>query len=92
MDFSVMCFESSTGSTSSTSSIATEGFLMIVSSAGIAASILSIHSESMVFTILLLVKETEVSAEPTSIEASSNGAKSFASDLNAEKALDLTSS
>ena len=92
MDFSVMCFESSTGSTSSTSSIATEGFLMMVSRAGIASSILSIHSVSIVLTILLLVRETCVSAEPTSIAASSNGAKSLASDLNAEKALDLTSS
>ena len=72
--------------------MATEGFLMIMSSAGIASSILSIHSVSMDFTILLLVRETLVSAEPTSIAASSNGAKSLARDLNAEKALDLTSS
>ena len=87
-----MCFESSTGRTSSISSIATEGFLITASRASIAFSIFSIHSTSIVLEILLLARDTSVSAAPTSIFASSNGAHSRESVLNAENALLLSSS
>ena len=74
------------------SSIVTEGLRIMRSSAGSAASILSIHSVSIDLLILLLVSEVEDSAEPRSILASSNCTQFSARDLKAEYALFLISS